>query len=175
MKSTLEKVKNLKITKNLRMTMALVGMSGVLALTGCSINSKKEDLSAITKIAPIEDIKIEEKPTVTEIEEQEEEEIEEEKAEEDVERFDLSNCDLKNGSIVDALEACGYDSSFETRKALYAELFGDEPYTGAPEQNTALLKKIIENSKTGKNPVVAEIQKKSEQEKEKKTEKRLYH
>lgn len=164
MKSTLEKVKNLKITKNLRMTMALVGMSGVLALTGCSINSKKEDLSAITKIAPIEDIKIEEKPTVTEIEEQEEEEIKEEKAEEDVERFDLSNCDLKNGSIVDALEACGYDSSFETRKALYAELFGDEPYTGAPEQNTKLLKKIIENSKTGKNPSVKEIEKKVSKE-----------
>ena len=51
-------------------------------------------------------------------------------------------------SIVDALKSVGYDSSFASRKKLYAEVGLKGEYTGRSAQNIELLKKLQANYET---------------------------
>ena len=56
-------------------------------------------------------------------------------------RGELPNLSGYNGtSIVDGLKSVGYDSSFDSRKKLYAEAGFTDTYTGSASQNDNLLR-----------------------------------
>lgn len=50
-------------------------------------------------------------------------------------------------SIVDYLNEIGEDSSFESRKARYLALWPNDAYSGSAQQNTKLLRSLIESKK----------------------------
>jgi lipoprotein-anchoring transpeptidase ErfK/SrfK len=68
---------------------------------------------------------------------------------------------LQNGgSIVDYMKANNMNSSYNNRKKMYKNLFGEE-FSGTPEQNTKLLKQLRSSSSKAASPSKAESSKKS--------------
>jgi len=148
--SILTNLKQLKITRNVKATLAMVGMASILATTGCQSNTTNENLefetesnaaylvntaayNAKTKIQSFlnsvdlsihnDNLNMDHKELINE------------------NHFvDFSQYD----SIVDALNAIGYDSSFASRKEL-ANKYGMPDYSGTFNENITL-KKLLEKS-----------------------------